>query len=1024
MSVTRQIRTAASVVLAGIVVGGCLGRMERPGTGATQPDPRATGQSEFGSTGTAGSSSPPPGIPPGPPTVATERPAQIESGETAVVVGSTLYALGFGGLQVVEVAGEAGPRGRVAIPGVPRALFVAAGTAFAVMGTHVRIPDCPACPAEVQAASGSFVVAVDVADPRSPRLRATRALRGDAIRAALDGSGLHVVLRHGDGANPALTGRAGASLVSFDVTNPTELPERGRIDIPAPTWIEEVQFAPGVAYLGLYGRQFWAQTRCQPLGADPPPDGADGCTRLLAVDLATMQAGASLELRGRIFPGASDHQAGVLRALVVSSGAATPSNARFVTVTTRAATEMRALGTLELPGLASGDHTVRFAGDRAYLAAHDSDNPLLIVDFGQPARPALGGRLPAVGLIGNIVSASAERLVTAGVERLAPPCAKGEVAIFDVSKLASPTLLARQTVGSRRSGSGMAAGDDLLVLPFAIPYPPGPATEPYAPAGVQLIDLDLAQGSLRARGQVRVGADVERTVRVGDRLLALSSQRAEVLDVRDRDNPALVGGAQLWRTVSNLQPAGGAVVALVADWTFRPGYGPDDRFHLYLASPPDAPDARPALSLDGRAGPLFSNDRFVYQFRKARAADDLDPRLEVLEVVGSELRRRGSLSLAGPAEAGLDAVHEDERLARQVRQVAGTTFLVPLWRVRDCRPPIAATPAPAPPGCGFAGDAPPSPPPLPLPLQSPPPLPAPTAMAPPPAPGSCPGSDADFLVVDASKPDQPRIASRFRLEGDGEIQVALERDRTVLITQRERTRRPDGSELIRSFVTEVGLQDLDRPRVLPRVNLPGALVAERRADGTWFAVEPMPAERGQPGGVVLSALYHPPSSPRAFLQRQLALPGEVSGPVTAGDHLIFTVDGQLVTIDLRGPTAPAFVSRTPVPGATTSSDPWEPPDIWRVPSTDPPAVPPIYADVHRVVARHLFVTLGGQTMLIYEVSDPAHPRLLDRVLVSPSSRSPIRQVSANRVMIPTHEWGIEVVDLNLGTSLPARQNGL
>ena len=72
--------------------------------------------------------------------------------------------------------------------------------------------------------------------------------------------------------------------------------------------------------------------------------------------------------------------------------------------------------------------------------------------------------------------------------------------------------------------------------------------------------------------------------------------------------------------------------------------------------------------------------------------------------------------------------------------------------------------------------------------------------------------------------------------------------------------------------------------MLPRVNLPGALVAERPAEGTWFAVEPLAVERGQPGGLVLSALYRPAQSARAFLQRQLTLAGEVSGPVNAGDH--------------------------------------------------------------------------------------------------------------------------------------------
>jgi hypothetical protein len=163
----------------------------------------------------------------------------------------------------------------------------------------------------------------------------------------------------------------------------------------------------------------------------------------------------------------------------------------------------------------------------------------------------------------------------------------------------------------------------------------------------------------------------------------------------------------------------------------------------------------------------------------------------------------------------------------------------------------------------------------------------------------------------------------------------------------------------------------------------------------------------------VSALYHPPQSAKAYLLRQLRLEGAVSGPVTDGDRLFFTADGQLVTVDLRGPSAPAIVARTPVPGATTSSAPWAPITFQFTPSTEPPASPPIFADVHQLVSGHLFVRLGGQTMLIFEVSDPARPRLMSRVLVSASSRSPIRLIPGNRVMVPTYEWGVEVVDLNI-----------
>jgi hypothetical protein len=1015
MSASSRLRCVAGVLLASALVAACRGRMERSGGVASNPsegqggppasvpggpgDPRATGQSEFGGV-------PPPGWPgSGPhtrPSVANESPSGIEPGETAVVAGSTLHALSTGGLQLVEIGEPAGLLARVPIPGVPRALFVAAGTAYAVMGTRIRLPPCPACPGQVQATAGSFVAVVDVSDPRSPRLRARLPLPGNAIGAALDSSGLHVVLRHGDGWAPLPAGHPGSSLVSLDVTDPAAPAERARLDIPAPSWIEEVRFAPGVVYLAVYGRQYWAGDRCQLLGADPPPDGANGCTRLLAVDLQTGRPGASLELPGRVEPGASDFQAGVLRAFVIPSVAAERTSPRLITLTTRTAAELRPLGSLELSTAATGP--VRFSDTHAYLWRGDEGHDRFpIVDLRDPARPVLGGRLEMPGRLGRVVSASAGRLVTTGIESEAPFCALGQLSIFDVSDLASPKQLASQPSGLTASlHGGLTAGDDLLVLPFSKEASLGTVPEPYAPAGVQLVDVDLAQGSLRTRGRTPVGADVERTLRVGDRVVALSAQRAELLDVRDRDNPTVVGGAQLSRTVTDVRAAGDVVLQVVRDWTFGPERGNrEDRFHLYLVSA-DAPDAAPetpTLTLDGAPYALFSHGRFFYLFRGARvAARSVEPRLEVLEVSGSALRRRGSISLAGAANFGWP------------RQLDGTTFVVSLWRA--CQPEAPANPAPAE-SCTVDGKHVVTPA---LPAY-PPPAALPVAIsAQPRAPGSCPGSEADFLVVDASQPDQPRVASRFRLEGEAEIRGTIEKEAAVLISHHDRAPISDRGGAVHHFVTEVRLADLDRPTLLPRVSVPGTLVAERAQDATWFTIAPAPdparVPSEPPAGVVLSALYHPPGSPKAFLERQLLVPGAVSGPASDGERLYLTASGQIVTVDLRGPEAPVIRSRTPVPGATTSSAPLDPFRFWPRASNERPTPAPIVADVYGRVAGHLFVTLNMHT-LIYALDDPDHPRLLSRPLLWPSNAAEIRPLPGNRVMAASHEWGVEVVDLSL-----------
>jgi hypothetical protein len=267
------------------------------------------------------------------------------------------------------------------------------------------------------------------------------------------------------------------------------------------------------------------------------------------------------------------------------------------------------------------------------------------------------------------------------------------------------------------------------------------------------------------------------------------------------------------------------------------------------------------------------------------------------------------------------------------------------------------------------------------------------------------------MVIDASKADAPGIASRFRLEGDGEILGAIGRERTVFVSQRERMTRADRTQLARYLVSEILLDDPGRPTVRGRVNVPGPLVAAHAADRTWFTVEPVVVDRGLATGVVVNALYRGAGSDLVFLQRQLELRGAVSGPEGEGDTLFFTVDGQLVAVDLRGPDAPRILSRTPVADATTSGD-GRPTSTGHPvhPITEPPTPYALPANVHAVVGGHVFVMLRHGILMIYDARDPGHPRLLDRFVVS-RGLSPVRAAPGNRALIARDELGIELVEL-------------
>jgi hypothetical protein len=974
----------------------CRGDRAPNGSGSSDLEARAAGRTEFSSVLPAGTGSPPKGGPPPSPTLGNETPSSVAFGETTAVVGSTLFTLSaYRGLQVVQTEGQPRIVGRVPIPGEPHSLFVAGTTAFAVMSRTTKMVSCASCPGQVRPVDGALLAAVDVSDPAQPRLLGSLPIEGLVLHSHVQGSKLFLVLRQGDWAWAEVpAGQPSTTLVAIDIGAPAALRLAGRFDVTAPAWVDEVRFAPGVAYLAVYGRQFWDGGGCQALGTMEAPD-ADGCTRLQAVDLSTLTVGASLELPGRLFPGASDHHQGILRALVVSSGARRPSSSRFITLAAATAAQLAPLGSLDVSALISEQAKPRFEGTRAYVPANDQNNPLLIIDFQQPSNPTLGGRLPAVGQVQNMVTSVGGRLVTMGVERLSPPCAKGELAIFDVGDSTAPSLLARQTFAARGGGMpfGLMEAGDLLLLPF---YSPRTADLPRAsipPIGVQLVEVDVAGGRLTPRGQALVGGAMQRFARAGDRVLSIGYRRTVVLDVRDRETPSVVSTVELSRSVSDVKLAAGSSVQVVDDHEQR-------TFQLQVtpATDPEASVPTAVMTFQGRAGQLFTQEGLVYLFWEAHLPGGEEPRLQVLEVQAGKLLSRGSVSLAGPAE--VDLRHEPDRagFAQQVRQVSATTFLVPLRRVRDCgQRTIPTSPAPTPAGCGDSTGVAPTP--------APPPPPPPSPV------GACPGSDADFLVIDASKPDAPGMTSRFRLEGDDEILGAIGRDRTVFLTQRERTIRADRTQLVRYLVTEVLLDDPSRPTVRGRVNVPGPMVAERTADRTWFTVEPVYADRGPATGVVVNALYRDVQSDRVFLQRQLELRGAVSGPEGDGDTLFFTVDGQLVAVDLRGPEAPRILSRTPVADASSSGDGGSTSTGYPVhPVTDPPTPYALPANVHAVVGGHVFVMLRHAILLAYDARDPAHPRLLDRFVVS-SGPSPVRAVAGNQALIARGELGVELVEL-------------
>jgi hypothetical protein len=983
------------------------------------PSARARGPSDFttslpaGGGNNEGSGGPAIGGGPGP-SIPRDTPPFWSAGPFAHVAGPLLVSMNeYRGLQIVDVAATP-PQllARVPMPGRPVALYIDGTAVFALVDD-----------ADGQTASGARVHAVDLADPRAPRVAAVVDLPGNLVAARLRGRLLDVVSR----ARVDAAATPGTALVSVDLTDLRAPVMRGRIDLPGPEWTDQALFTDGAVYLALYGARRWVNGACiaaPPVG-EPGTTLPQGCTRIAAVDLAATspQAAvvASVELRGRVAPGGLDLHAGALR--VVREGWATGKQPReehppgLLSFRAAGAAELAPLGAADLAFPAGGNDVplFRFAGARVHVATNEGRAALVSYEAGAGGPPVLAGQTASTAISG-LVAATADRLLAVETHLGPDQCPVTELVVRDMRAHALG-MLSRQLLAPGAQPPAALLPGGLAVVSTS---EPSAFPELSSRAGLRMFEVDLDAGTLAPRGHTLLsGSRTPQVLAAGDgKLLALSSERLDVVDARDRDRPAMTGTVEVARWVEDVKFAGGHALTLVSDHT-------QNRVFLHLSAAGDPDPARPlaTLAFEGQSGRLFVHDRFAYLFWQASSrVGRADPRLEVIEVAGGTLRVRSSRSLAGPASLPLGPENDGDGAAGQgLRQVAGTTFVAPLSRVHSCEPMGGGG------GGGSMGSSSPGSAGRCAPQLAPvAPIPLPPAPAIDDAPGvgdarrlldgNCPGSGADLVVVDASDPEAPKIASLLRLPGTGELGASVVQGNDLFVQQNEFSPAPGpeirGARSVRQYVVQVGLADPASPVVGPRVNVPGTFVAARAGSEQWFTALPTFDAQGSSAGLTVVALYHPRGSARAYEEARLVIEGSASGPVVEGDALFATVNGALVAVDLAAAGGPQLVSRTPVPGATTSGNFWAAAGPAITTSATPPVVTQVGADIHRVVGRHAFVMLGGRAMRVFDVRDAGAPRLLDQVVISPRGAHPVRLAPGNRAIVPRAEWGAEVIALD------------
>ena len=254
---------------------------------------------------------------------------------------------------------------------------------------------------------------------------------------------------------------------------------------------------------------------------------------------------------------AADEQDGFLR-VVTQNGWSTAGHSLQVLKQVRRRLEV--VGSVD--GIAPREqlYSVRFVGERAFFVTFRQVDPLFAVDLSDPTDPRLMGELKIPGYSDYLQPIDETHLLAIGrgADERTGLFQELQVSIFDVSDLANPQLVHRYAFEGGRSTETPATGNrwtrgdgdhhavsyfadqQILALPIFSAEanwwtPSGADTGtlfPVGHGGLQVFKIDVDTG-FTPIGVIEHESPVERSVRIGDRLFAVSSGAVSVHELAD-----------------------------------------------------------------------------------------------------------------------------------------------------------------------------------------------------------------------------------------------------------------------------------------------------------------------------------------------------------------------------------------------------------------------------------------------------------------------------------------------------------
>lgn len=780
------------------------------------------------------------------PTAGGGAPRAIEESDIYKVVGNNLFILNrYRGLQIVDISNLDAPRviGRAPIYGWPKDMYVRGDKAYIIVSDYWSFwrDDLAADDVATAPFYGSQLRIVDISNVQSPTVVGGINLDGDCSDSRIVGDVLYTVSQRypwysydGSSDNEDKT-----TVVSIDISDTQNVHVVDTADFPRNGWQHHLSVTADTIYVAASGYRM----------VDNVNWDYRQFTKITHVDITDpagdIRVRGDIEVEGAVPDRwAMDEYNDVLR--VASGEGWGNGDVILTTINVQNPDALTQLGRYVLR-VNENLTAARFDGPRGYLVSYRNIDPLFTFDLSNPASPALLSELEMTGWLDFLVPMG-DRMVALGHE---DTNAAGErqislaVSLIDTAQGHAPALLDREVVGENW---GWVPGerDDFAkvfrVLPeqnlILLPFQSWSSTDWRYVGGVQI--LDVTRDGLQKRGLIQNAGWVERGVPHGpNTVFTISSEVFQVMDIADRDSPAVRARLELARNVTDFALLGDDnTVQLHGDWW---------RGDTYVAVVPKAdPDSASPISsvhIPAPYGRMFKNGNLVYisSVQQETDANGVSRGVGKVQIVDlSDAANpviRGTVNL--PEEVYSSYGYWYWGYGDQVVQANGSTLVFFRYRYNHWYD-------------RYEGDA-----------------------------NSAEVQPTHTLyIVDLSNPDAPAVASTVSLEGVEWAWGLQARGNSVFFSQYESFQQDD-SWYARYFLRKVDISNPSAPVLSAPVNIPGMFIGAKEDNRTVYTVENWYDDQLGRSRTYLHALEL--FGDLAYLQSSVEIPGYTYNLVVNGN---------------------------------------------------------------------------------------------------------------------------------------------